>query len=116
MKKIILDKRVYEKNALLKAAFSFIDRVYIHITQDAEKWYIEWEDKEGYLLDYKEFENEAIRQQLVYDLNRETKEIRTILLGRAMASTMIEIDSDDKENNYANEVEDERILKGWFDD
>ena len=116
MKKIILDKSVYEKNALLKTAFSFIDQVYIHITQDADKWYIEWEDKEGYLLDYKEFENEAIRQQLIYNLNKETKEIRKILLGRAMASTMIEIDSDDKDYSYENEVEDERILKGWFDD
>lgn len=109
------DKEIYEKPVLLKAAYSFIDRVYIHLSQCEAEWVVSWKPKEGYSLSPDEFENELVQQQLRFHLIKENDDIRRILLGRAMASTLVEKPKETTPvvvgDHAANEV-----LRGWFDE
>ncbi|MBQ2952432.1 MAG: His-Xaa-Ser system protein HxsD [Clostridia bacterium] len=109
------DKEIYEKPALMKAAYSFIDRVYIHLAQSESEWIVSWKSKEGSDLAPDEFENALVQQQLRLQLIRESDDVRRILLGRAMASTLIEkpkvISPNVIGENAAND-----ILRGWFDE
>ena len=109
------DKAIYEKQVLLKAAYSFIDRVYIHLSQSETEWIVSWKLKGDCRLDPQEFENELIQQQLRFQLIIESSDLRKILLGRAMASTLIEKPSEAKPAIIGNHSAND-ILRGWFDE
>ncbi len=61
---------------------------------------------------YRKFENELIAQQTRYTISRKTKNIREMIVARALSSTMIG-SLDDFTDDY-NESE-EAVLKDWFD-
>lgn len=110
------DKSVYDRRALLKAAFRFTDRCYIHLQQDEAQWIVSWREKDGAAVDSGEFENELIAQSLRLQLLEESAELRKILLARAMASTVIqEIPGPSGESGSAGQDE-VQILRGWFDE
>ena len=117
-------KSIYEKTALLKASFSFTDRVYIHLSQDDNYWYVSWLPKENTIIREEEFENELIRQSLRMDILKRTSDIRKLVLARAYASTVITLPKDrfdvseysDNSDNDDNVVTTSNILKGWFDE
>lgn len=111
------DKTLYDKRALIKAAYAFTDRVYIHLAQTQKAWCVSWTPKDGCEPKPEEFENELIVQQLRLQLVQDSGEIRKILLGRAMASTLVERPaarpSPAIETKESGDTED--ILKGWFE-
>ena len=117
---IVVDKSIYSKEVLLKTAYSFTEKAYLHLSQTDDNWIIDWTDKDDNSVSSQDFENELISQQLREELLEKTADIRKLVLARAFASTIIEenedIDPDrnsilsDEESSY-----DERILKGWFD-
>lgn len=110
------DKSVYDRRALLKAAFRFTDRCYIHLQQDEAQWIVSWREKDGAAVDSGEFENELIAQSLRLQLLEESAELRKILLARAMASTVIqEVPVPSGESGSAGQDE-VQILRGWFDE
>ena len=111
------DKELYDKRALIKAAYAFTDRAYIHLSQTKSAWCASWAPKDGGVLEPGAFENEMIVQQLRLQLVRDSSDIRKILLGRAMASTLMEMPADQTVSNLRAEDpgEAEDILKGWFD-
>lgn len=122
---IRIDKSIYSKQVLLKTAYSFSDRVYIHLSQDDQSWIIQWTDMPDQGIKPEMFENEMISQQLREELIEKSKDIRMLLLSRAFASSALEIDSSDvvepMEKDISlqgvNEEEDAKaILKGWFDE
>ena len=124
---IKVDKSIYSKDVLLKTAFTFTDRAYIHLSQDKESWIISWKEREGADIETGMFENELIAQQLRERIIGETSEIRKLLLARAFASSVIEvyppdnINPEDKtesgvDNRESFDIGDpQSILKGWFD-
>ena len=120
---IRVDKSIYSKQVLLKTAYSFSDRVYLHLSQDDQSWIIQWTDMPGQTTKPEMFENEMLSQQLREELVEKTRDIRTLLLSRAFASSAMEIESTDTEppiitdDNMLDEddVAAEDILKGWFD-
>lgn len=111
---ITLDKNIYTKQALIKAAYRFTDNYYIYLTQNEDNYYVEINSKssKNEELIIKEFENEMIAQtarELIYN---KTNRVRTLILARAFASTIIEDeikpDISDEVNSYSNLFED------WF--
>lgn len=120
---IRVDKAIYSKQVLLKTAYSFSDRAYLHLSQDDYSWIIQWTDMPDQEVKPEMFENEMISQQLREELLEKTKDVRTLLLSRAFASsameiekktgaidnTTVEVPGSDMEENAAD------ILKGWFD-
>ena len=87
---LAFSKGLYEKSALLKAAYSFTEVAYLHLSQDDKNWYVSWHNKPGETLTSEAFENALIEQQLRKELLRESRDLRTVLLARAMASTLVE--------------------------
>lgn len=126
MKKILVDKSIYSKDVLLKTAFSFTERAYIHLEQNNEKWVIQWTNKGDQDINPLEFENELISQQIRERLLVINSDIRKIVLARAYASSVIELADEKTNGNKIDVIDDgkqsletmdsEKILKGWFDE
>lgn len=110
-----LDKALYDRRALLKAVYRFIDRAYIHLSQNEAHWLVSWREKGDTRVDVGELENELIAQSLRLQLIEESSELRKILLARAMASTVIEEKADSAEIEE-DAQEDSSVLRGWFDE
>lgn len=108
-------KDLYSKEALIKAAYNFIDDFYIHLDSD-NNYYIVAIDAREKNSDYqtiKEFQNEMLIQETRKIVNDKTINIREIMYSRAMASTVID------ENNQEDIVENEnadKILVDWFEE
>ncbi len=110
-----LTKEMYPKEAILKAAYFFTDRYYMSLDTDERYYYIEISEKEGNAesdID-KKFRNEVITQAARYRVMQQTKNIRELILGRALASTVV----DDTDTGFTDDetVNAEDILFNWFD-
>lgn len=90
---LAFSKGIYDKSALLKAVYSFTEVAYLHLSQDDKNWYVSWHNKPGETLPSEAFENALIEQQLRKELLHESRDLRTVLLARAMASTLVETSS-----------------------
>lgn len=117
---LAFSKGLYEKSALLKAAYSFTEVAYLHLSQDDKNWYVSWHNKPGETLPSEAFENALIEQQLRKELLHESRDLRTVLLARAMASTLVETSqtADETFGNPAVSADTpfaNDILKGWFE-
>ncbi len=114
----IYDTKIYPKEAVLKAAYAFIDDYYIHIQLDNNMYRIDFTPKDENLSDpvISQFENELISATIRLQVYQQTHVLREIMLGRAMASTMImddeSVDLSETEDNNSEALGD--ILKDWF--
>ena len=120
MSPMLIDQRLYSKTVLLKTAYCFTDRVYIHLSDDGDgHWLVSWHCKEGYSLVPAEFENELIAQELRNQLLEKTADIRKLILARAFASTVVDtkiLPQDSSPTSINNGTESQSILRGWFSD
>lgn len=125
---IRVSKSLYSREVLLKTAYSFTDRAYLHLEQDEKDWIISWKPREGQVIDAGEFENELIAQNLREELLEQTMDLRKVILARAFASTVMDNQpAEDAPGQAVNapavpeeltpvtEKEKEAILRGWFD-
>ena len=62
----------------------------------------------------KEFENELLFQSLRHSIYQQTKEIRQLIITRALASTVIDENTVTCENDEEN-FDIDSILEDWFD-
>ena len=122
---IRIDKNIYSKEVLLKTAYSFTDRAYLHLSQDENSWIITWMNMPNKDVKPEIFENEMISQQLRAELVSKTTDIRKLLLARAFASSALEMNVTGKyesEGERTEPIDEEtegdegKILKGWFDE
>jgi len=110
------DREIYSLEALLKAAYHFLDRAYLHLSKDESNWIVAWTDKEGSSVTSEDFENELISQQLRFKIVTRTADIRKLMLARAFASTMMDVTSNaPKQTTELDEDEEKDIFKGWYD-
>ena len=110
------ERDIYPKVALLKASYNYTDKAFIHLDADDKYYFAEIEMNEpSEELSEKEFLNEMLSQTIRHEVYLQTRNIRELMLARAMASTIItETDVnclDDDTEGYYNENE---ILKDWF--
>ena len=111
-------KDIYTKEALLKASYDFTDEWYIHLESDESFFLVQLFAKDTCKpIDdtdsYKRFENELIAQQTRFVVSKNTRQIREMIVARALSSTMIgEI------NDFVDDYDEKKdvVLKDWFDE
>lgn len=114
-----INSKFYSKEAVMKAAYTYIDKYYIHLDVDNKQEYykIYLEAKQDSTTEpcEKEFENELLIQQIRSDVWEKTSSLRKMIYARALASTIIECP--DYENNWSQgQTNEDSILKDWFDE
>ena len=119
---LLIPKTLYTKTALMRSAYSFIDRVYFHFSTKGEDWVVRMSKKSSECdleNTAKEFENMIISQTLREIISEKTKTLREIILARSLTSTYI--DEEDPllkiraEQEDVSEDELGKILKNWFE-
>lgn len=109
------NRELYSKTALIKAAYSFTDRAYIHLDADERYYYVQIESKSSdNCISEAEFENEILAQSVRHEIYRQTKNIRELLLARAMATSVIMEDETLLEDLPEESFSEDEILKDWF--
>lgn len=118
-------KELYPKIALIKSAYSFTDRAYVHLDADETHYIVSIRAKEGFQeVTEDEFSNEMLAQCARHEVYLQTKTLRELLVARAMASTVIELPDEtyaaiDMEGYSSAAQEDEaqasEILADWFE-
>lgn len=109
-------KELYSKIALLKAAYNFTDIAYVHLDADESYFYVTVEPKAlGQDVSEQQFTNEMLTQSVRHEVYQQTKNIRELLLARAMATSVIVDENlvDDTEQQDETFAESD-ILKDWF--
>ena len=115
---ISFSKELYPKIALVKSAYAFTDRAYIHLDADDQYYIVKIHPKDGHKpITEKEFMNEMLCQCVRHEVYQQTKTVRELLIARAMASTVIEQSGTTAEEEIQMEqAEDEKqILTDWFE-
>lgn len=125
-------RELYPHTALLKAAYSFTDRAYIHLDADSSHYLVELTQKDGRepVLP-SEFDNEMLEQALRHEVYLQTRTIRELLVARTVSSAMIELVDEDAlpiieetqgaDNPFDVELDStidntpEAILADWFE-
>lgn len=117
---LYLDERIYNLIVIKKALFNYVEDAYYILDYYDEntiqvKIYLKNE-----IPDFDEFikklYNELFNESLRYDIMMQTKNIRELVLGRALYSTCI--DTDENSGNYETNNEGYNINKiavNWFD-
>jgi His-Xaa-Ser system protein HxsD len=113
------NRELYSKTALLKAAYNFTDRAYVHLDVDNKYYFVELYDKEGFeAVEDDEFLNEMLSQSVRHVVYQQTKDIRELLMARAMSTTLVTHPSaqEDKEAEIPAEAyfSEDKILQDWF--
>lgn len=108
-------KELYSKVALIKAAYNYTDDAYVHLDADDNYFYVTLESKrKGFEISEQEFINEMLAQSVRHEVYQQTKNIRELLLARAMATSIVvdeELVDDPEVDDTFSENE---ILKDWF--
>lgn len=108
-------KELYPKIALIKAAYNFTDGAYVHLDADNDYFYVTIESKStDASVSEQEFINEMLTQSVRHEVYQRTKNIRELLLARAMATSVI-VDEEMVEEPESDDMFTENeILKDWF--
>ncbi len=114
---VCLKQKLYPKEAVMKAAYHYLDRAYFHVDALDDTYVITIIAKDESDADtiQMEFENEVLAQAVRYQVYLQTHTLREVLMARAMASTIV-----GEETNMGTEEipesEDalEDVLKDWF--
>lgn len=108
-------KDLYPKEAIIKASYFFADYFFISLDTDEEYFLVTMEPKnDGTEQNVeKEILNEVLAQTNRYIISTSTKNIRELIVGRALASTMI----DNRDQGYVDDetISADDILVNWFD-
>ena len=118
METIKVKSAIYPKEAVMKAAYHFIDQCYIHIDLSDEEYLISLTPKKSGLPQNLagEFENELLAQTVRYQVYQQTHTLREVLMARAMSSTITGIDTALDSTDLPDQVDNlESILKDWFE-
>lgn len=109
-------KELYSKIALIKAAYNYTDIAYVHLDADEHYYYVTIEPKvSGQTVSKLDFENEMLTQSVRHEVYQQTKNIRELLLARAMAtSVIVDKNLDDDASQQDEVLTDDNILKDWF--
>lgn len=120
MEHIILqfNQELYPKEAVMKAAYHFIDRCYVHVDLCDADYVVTLTAKKGIELGEaaNELKNELLAQAVRYQVYLQTHTLREILMARAMSSTITGIDYGSDTVQLPEQVDHlESILMDWFE-
>lgn len=118
---ICFDKDFYPKEALLKAAYAFSDQAYFHLSQDEVNYIVDFVLKDSATTTEQKLclkiKNELLAQTVRLQVYHQTKNVREIILARAMASTIVgdSISEIDKAPAHSEDFNMDKILNDWFE-
>lgn len=115
---LTFSKELYPKTALLKAAYHFTDRAYVHLDAADTHYTVTLRAKDHAVsVSEDEFVNEMLCQAVRHSVYEQTKNIRELLTARAIASTVIlQPDAADELPDQAFSSESgQEILTDWFE-
>ena len=110
------NRKLYSKIALLKAAYSYTDKAFVHLDADDTYYYVELTMKpDNQTVPEEEFVNEMLAQSVRHEIYLQTKNIRELMLARAMATTIVDdYDYEQPQLDEQNKYNENEILKDWF--
>ena len=113
--KFKINRNLYSKDVLLKAAYHFTDDYYIILDLKDEYYFIEINAKKGETPTNMEsvFSNELVAQGTREAILKKTSAIRELILARAFASTIIEDSTHETEEAEFTSTDDS-LFKDWF--
>lgn len=106
-------KDLYSKTAILKCAYEFTNRAYIHLDSTDNDFIVSITPKEGQCFNLAEFENELIAQMTRLEIFKQTKDIRRLTVARALASTIVG-DSSSSAPTEGDDIDIDKVLCNWF--
>ena len=124
---VILNKEIYPLVSIKKAIANFFEDIYVKINDLNEKEYMIQIELKQSSADLEkligEFYNELLRESLRYNIAIETKNLRELIVGRALYTTCIDIDQESANNEDSVEIENVKvedyslyeIAVNWFD-
>lgn len=107
-------KKLYPKNVLIKSAYSFTDRAYLHLDEDGDYYIVTITFKNEPCFTGQEFENEMLIQTARYEVYKQTKELRKLTVARALASTIIDTTPETADDNPEEDFDIDKVLEDWF--
>lgn len=124
---ILLDLKLYPLNAIKKALSNYIEQTYIKMSYKDENTI----KIEMVIKDYKKEEleqlignlyNELLNESLRYEVALETKNLRELIVGRALYTTCIDVETEQERTKKQERVEENladydinEIATNWFD-
>lgn len=124
---ILLDLKLYPLNAIKKALSNYIEQTYIKMSYKDENTI----KIEMVIKDYKKEEleqlignlyNELLNESLRYEVALETKNLRELIVGRALYTTCIDVETEQERTKKQEQVEENladydinEIATNWFD-
>lgn len=120
MEQIILKfkRELYPKEAIMKAAYHFLNRCYVHVDLCDADYGVSIAPKKGADISEiaNEFENELLAQAVRYQVYLQTHTLREIMMARAMSSTITGSDYESDMDQMPEQVDRlESILMDWFE-
>lgn len=117
---ILLSKDIYPLVSVKKALANFMEETYIKISSNNDEIVVQivlQENKKNLEKIIGEFYNELLRESLRYNIAIETKNLRELIVGRALYTTCINLEENPEEKNNTEEVEYnlDEIAVNWFD-
>ena len=112
------NKDLYPKEAVMKAAYHFIDRCYLHVDIRGNDFVIEITAKEDQDISNieNEFENELLAQAVRFQVYNQTHVLREVLMARAMSSTITGDNTELTRDQLPNDLDQlGNILMDWFE-
>jgi His-Xaa-Ser system protein HxsD len=117
---IKLDNKIYNILPVKKTLLQFINEFYITIdlneNDEINIVLIKKDKKEIKDNDILKIYNELLCESLRYDISIQTKDIRELIIGRALYSTCIDTDLKNESQEITEDYELDNISKNWFED
>lgn len=117
---IVLSKDIYPLVSVKKALTNFMEETYIKLKDNNDEIIVQMVLQEGKTDLEKiigEFYNELLRESLRYNIAIETKNLRELIVGRALYTTCIDLEENQEEKNE--DIEETynlyEIAVNWFD-
>ena len=120
-----VNKDVYPLLVIYRASYVFIERYYIGIDVSGDGYVIYLSSKEKTDVDDSEivggFQNELLHQSLRYAIEKDTKQIRELIVTRALYSAFVPFNEEAKLKDETDESDESvyslnEIAKAWKDE
>lgn len=116
MQTLKFNRELYSKIALMKAAYNFTDSAYIHLDADENYYYVSITPKANMgSINEQEFINEMLAQSIRHEVYLQTKNIRELLVARAVSTSMLDTNMEENDKLQTTPFSEDGILTDWFE-
>ncbi len=109
-------RELYDKEVVFKAVYALLDEAYFHLDLDNQYYMISITPKEEQDIQilFQKLEDNLIAEETRRMIAEKTKNIREMIVARALASTIVVDDSMIEEQEEM--FDSKEILKDWFEE